>query len=236
MFVAGFAPRKPPFTATTVAGLRLWMKADSITGKNDGDAVTQWNDSSGQGNNTTQAVGGAQPTYRTSVQNGRPVVRFDGVDDNLLTAISSTVPSQASLTVLVCAKTTTVTGAKRFCGYTSGGWSAGLSGTAMRFTTAAVKDYDSAASQWDISNFRVMTYIFDSAFNLNWWNNGKALAQTTHTVDANSSTAAFAIGSSNNEFWTGDIAEVLVYSSALSDNDRIKVQNYLGSKYGINVN
>ena len=34
----------------------LWVKADDITGLNDGDNVTSWNDRSGNANNVTNSV------------------------------------------------------------------------------------------------------------------------------------------------------------------------------------
>lgn len=37
------------------------------------------------------------------------------------------------------------------------------------------------------------------------------------------------------EFSDAEIAEVILYSQALSDTDRKKVEQYLGSKYGIAV-
>jgi hypothetical protein len=38
------------FDPSTVANLQVWLKADAITGKNDGDAVVNWPDSSGNDN------------------------------------------------------------------------------------------------------------------------------------------------------------------------------------------
>jgi len=52
----------------------------------DGDSVTTWADATGNGFDLTD--GGAPPTYQTSVINGNPVVRFNGVDDFLDVAFS----------------------------------------------------------------------------------------------------------------------------------------------------
>src|SRR5262245_95497 len=76
--VRGFSPEQ-------LSGLKLWLKADAITGPNDGDPVTTWPDSSGNGNDATQATAAKKPTYKAGIQNGRPVIRFDGVDDILAT-------------------------------------------------------------------------------------------------------------------------------------------------------
>src|SRR5215217_4469118 len=66
-----------------VSGLQLWLKADAITGLSDTNAVSQWDDSSGQANHATQPSGLVQPIYRTNIVNSLPVVRFDGVGSRL---------------------------------------------------------------------------------------------------------------------------------------------------------
>src|SRR5687768_11145672 len=84
-----------------IAGLKLWLKADAITGLADGDPVTTWADSSGEGNDFTQGTAGNKPIYKTSILFGLPVVRFDGTDDVLLGGdLSADFPSAATLFVL----------------------------------------------------------------------------------------------------------------------------------------
>jgi hypothetical protein len=76
-----------PLDPSTVAGLKLWLKADSLA-LADGAAVTTWTDSSGNGNNAT-AVGA--PVFKTNILNGKPVIRFVGVQGfTLATAIAGT--------------------------------------------------------------------------------------------------------------------------------------------------
>ena len=72
-----------PFSPTDIAGLVLWLAADLGLALSDGDPVVTWPDQSGNGNDVTQPVAAARPTFRTAVINGEPVVRFDGVDDVL---------------------------------------------------------------------------------------------------------------------------------------------------------
>ncbi|RMG96173.1 MAG: hypothetical protein D6706_10620, partial [Chloroflexi bacterium] len=84
------------FSPADIPGLQLWLRADagvwqdSVGGTpavNDGDVVGAWEDQSGNGNHATQATTTNKPIYWTNVVNGKPVVRFDGVDDDL--ALSS---------------------------------------------------------------------------------------------------------------------------------------------------
>jgi hypothetical protein len=63
-------------TCETVSGLLAWFRADSLT-LNDGDGVSSWTDSSGNGNTATRATVAEQPTYASdSIPGGGPVVRF----------------------------------------------------------------------------------------------------------------------------------------------------------------
>jgi hypothetical protein len=71
---------------TDIAGLETWLRADAITGKVDGDPLSQWDDSSGNANHAAQVTGANQPLYKTGILNGLPVVRFDGTDDFMTVA------------------------------------------------------------------------------------------------------------------------------------------------------
>ena len=65
-----------------IAGLSLWLKADSNIITN-GNNVTQWNDCSGNGYNAIQSNSTYQPQLTSNVYffNNMPSVRFDGIDD-----------------------------------------------------------------------------------------------------------------------------------------------------------
>lgn len=68
------------FSATAIpdsGDLHARYDATEISASN-GDTVTTWGDLTGNGHDLT-ATGG--PTYQTSVINGNPIVRYDGVDD-----------------------------------------------------------------------------------------------------------------------------------------------------------
>jgi hypothetical protein len=42
-------------------------------------------------------------------------------------------------------------------------------------------------------------------------------------------------GTSFNQFWKGDIAEMIVYARVLTDAERTQVEDYLAKKYGVTV-
>ena len=62
----------------------LWYRADAIQGLSDGASVATWSDSSGNGNNATQASSGNRPVWKQNVLNGYPVVRFNGTNSSLI--------------------------------------------------------------------------------------------------------------------------------------------------------
>jgi hypothetical protein len=35
------------------------------------------------------------------------------------------------------------------------------------------------------------------------------------------------------EYWSGDLAEIIVYARKLSDAERVQVEDYLAQKYGV---
>jgi len=59
-----------------------WLKADAI-GSGDGTPISTWFDSTVNNNNFSQSTAANKPLYKINIQNGLPVVRFDGTNDNL---------------------------------------------------------------------------------------------------------------------------------------------------------
>lgn len=68
-----------PFSPSSISGLQLWLKTDTLSGS-DGDLLSTWNDQSGNARNAT-AAGAARPAYKTAVGfaiNGRAIVSAGG--------------------------------------------------------------------------------------------------------------------------------------------------------------
>lgn len=66
-----------------IGDLLMWTDSIEISGVSDTDPLPQWDDLSGNDNHAKEAAN--PPTYRTGIVNGYPVVRFDGVNDRLIT-------------------------------------------------------------------------------------------------------------------------------------------------------
>lgn len=63
---------------TNIANCELYLEAANITGLNDGDSVSSWVDTSGNTRHAVQWLSQAVPVYKTSIVNGKPVIRFNG--------------------------------------------------------------------------------------------------------------------------------------------------------------
>jgi hypothetical protein len=82
------------WTPAVISGLQLWLDAadsstlfDATAGGNlvttDGAAVARWADKSGNNRHAIQSTANARPLLKTSVKNGRNILRFDGSNDYL---------------------------------------------------------------------------------------------------------------------------------------------------------
>jgi hypothetical protein len=70
-----------PFSPSDLSGLVAWWDAsDTATITHSSNAVSQWNDKSGNGYHLVQSTGAAKPTTNTRTQNGLNCLDFDGGD------------------------------------------------------------------------------------------------------------------------------------------------------------
>jgi hypothetical protein len=78
-----------PYVPTGIEGSRLWLDASDLDGDGTADGladstpVALWTDKSGQGNDAAQATADLRPVVKTGALSGKPVLRFDGINDVL---------------------------------------------------------------------------------------------------------------------------------------------------------
>lgn len=233
------------FTPPDIPDLKLWLDASQIAGLNDGDAVTTWNDLSGQVNNVTQAVGVEKPTYQTGELNGYPIVRFDGVDDNMATAVdfgtNNSLSGDAEFSIFCVYKKNSAT-LGTLCGW--GNMAVALEAAgfyddnvtrAFAYAGGNSLDFNAQAA----GTFYTRTYVKSA---------GAILANSTSRK--NGASDATGAGSSNTPNISGgdpfnlgqwstyvvirlsaDVAELIIYASALSGAQISQVEEYLRAKY-----
>jgi hypothetical protein len=229
-----------------IPGLRLWLKPDSGLTLSGTDSVSAWEDRSGNGLDVAQATGTNQPARVSANLNGLPVVRFDGIDDYLR---RSAVPGydlfdNSTDTVYIVQKqagtdprTTTFSwtpdGINRFMVHAT--WDNVIYFQATSYTTggnmlAAPQPYG-----WD-DRWHVLKLVKDgSSGQINVDGIDLTLTETTSSAGNNSPTADLYVGSdwSSTNWFTGDIAEILVFSRALTTEEQQDVDTYLRGKYGL---
>lgn len=241
------SPVTSPITPT-----QLWVKADQIPTLADGDPVSTWSDQSGNSRDLTQS-GAARPIYKTSIQNGKPVVRFAAASSQHLDVVSYSPVS--SMTVFMAVNPDLSAGSRWMMGsgqvrgdIASGGFVWAVTGTPTNSTgvqsgSAGVWPDGPAPTSADnaiTTGFQIMTLKFDggAANNSKIFSNNAEIATVsgaTVTVGRPLSLGCFRLTGDADffGFFTGDIAEVIIYNSAL---DAAAMRNnwlYFKNKWGM---
>lgn len=218
------------FVPSDLANMTLWLKSDTGTSSQvDGTAISQWDDQSGNGFNAVQATAAKQPTYRASVVNGHPTIRFDGTDDLMTTTFSSTLAQPN--TVFFVAKIN-VSGDKAFMD--------GLSDT----TRAMVREFSGAWHYYAGGAATVSGGTPDTAwhiFGMTWDGASSSLDVDGVTVASGDSgtqgLGGLTIGAlyAGSIPFNGDFAEIAVYSDSKTSEEKTNWYNYASSRYNITI-
>jgi hypothetical protein len=222
-----------------------WFKADALIGASN-SSVPTWTDASGKLNNATQTDADRQPKLVTNAMNGKPVVRFDGANDQM--QFDRTIENDFTITA--------VFQSKRGIGNTTNWWQAAgiidgeVGGVVNDFGLSLNVDGRIIAG---VGNPETMAFT-DPSFNdgkphIVTFTRQKSSGEFKIYVDGvlrdtkTGSTATLnspprlVIGSrqDNANYLAGDIAEVITYGALLSDADRAAIDSYLVAKYVSNA-
>ncbi len=214
----------------------VWLDANELNYLN-GDNVSVVSDFSGNGNDFTQLSSVKQPVFITAAVNGFPVLRFDGVATDML---SSSIPAleSSSLTYFIVykqhvAKTSCFLGAN-FGSNTIKWFSYALPNGKVRNahfspTYETIDFFDNLSSYNFISTeFAPTTLSVFKEGNLVQTKNTGYTAGTNHNF---LTIGSFPDQTTNNKYLDGDIAEIIIYNSLITDVQRVIIENYLGAKY-----
>lgn len=218
----------------------FWLDANDMNLAN-GANVTVLSDVSGNGNDFLQSVVNDQPVFTTGAVNGLPVVRFDGVDDNL---ISNSIPALETNNLtwfVVYKKSSLETNALIGGNY--------VSNTKQWQSYANSNANFVISSQYSSGSFQGVSYIDDVA-NYNFFSTHitpTSMETYKEGVLQSSIVSTYTAPTGNNfiilgrmpksaaYFLNGDIAEVFIYNSSLNDLERTIIENYLGAKYNLTI-
>ncbi|MDB5185269.1 MAG: hypothetical protein JWN38_1077 [Candidatus Saccharibacteria bacterium] len=212
------------FTPATLSGLVAWYDASQITGLADGDAVAQWNDLSGNGNHAVQATGANKPTYKTNIQNGKPVVRFNGTTTVLARTLG--VALTAPYTIVVVGRASQGVSANE-C-FVSGGNSTFLSGrTTGRYAIQSGSPGFAQQSNNLVTKTNAFVLVIGTF-------STTPIVRVSGIDGAVGSWASVANMSNiylgavtNADYLNGDLAEVIVYNRVLTSGEVTQLETYL---------
>ena len=241
------------FVPTEVAGLEFWIDAgdtstlftdtSGTTGvASDGDAIARIEDLSGNGYHVTQGSAVYQPQYKESIQNGRSVARFSS--DHLTSGSNFSITGSSARTIFVVASKDVATNSIYVSWGTAGNAQDAYSVT-QEYGVRISGGNKLFAVAGSTSVFTVATFLQSTSTlaGLTFFHNGSSESSTSSggtTSTLNTSATSIVVGgwvpsSPTTNPADADIAEILIYDSALGTSDREAVETYLGGKWAISI-
>ena len=235
--VRAVAPAWSPADLTDLAG---WWKADAGAPTVDSDPVSSWQDQSGNGYHLTQATGSKQPIIKLNIINGLPVIRLDGVDDELVTALDVIAAGNQphSLIVIGAYRTGAADGSRIASLGTN---STGEESCIGRLAPGPKAFYDGwgGGSQGSGTVAADTFYHFTKTYSsgeINGWLNGTAdkVAQA-FTYNFSATQRKLNVGSVNgfSAFAAVDVAEVILTHAALTAGERTSLWDYIATRFAL---
>ncbi len=233
----------------TVDGLQLWLKADAGTFQdsdktveaiNDGDVVGNWEDQSGNGNDATQSTTPNKPLLKLEIVNEKSVVRYDGINDKLSSALDLALSTNDNLSIFFVTRPVLDASVKVILGNQSDDGNR----PGMRVSYDSSERIEFFTDDSGGGSTSVITGVeIDFVVGLALLDNGSQEIYINGSLE-DSDTQLDLSGHSTNLFiginrlaggaeLDGDIAEVLIYNSALSASNRSLIENYLNERYAI---
>jgi prepilin-type N-terminal cleavage/methylation domain-containing protein len=241
----------PAFRPTDLANLRLWLDLyDSTTlytGSNctTGQAPTSgtigcWKDKNNSGTlyNATQATANLQPTYVASALKGNPGLLFNGTS----TYMNNTTFALGTTGSFFAVAATNVTGGTyRRIITNEANFYMGLSVGGLNYLSI----YGNGSAWVTTGDFTSPTalttgtyYVLDSINNgtdTPYVNGVAAGTPRAGAMSAFSDGYHIGMHTAGGQWWSGYIAEIIIYNAAISAANRQSVERYLGAKWGIVV-
>jgi hypothetical protein len=217
--------------------LKLWLDASSLD-LNDNDLVGSWTDISGNDNHAIQDNDGNKPVFKENILNGKPAILFN--NSALLTENNF---SLNDWTIFVLFKDhSTVSTFERILdhSYTNGFW-LGRNGSSANSWGGGVKEtsvpYGRFISIPD-EQWHIIQNIREGTTHKIISGTEEVTGTVTSTTTSENTIAIGSWNSLNVDQRATDmhISEILLFNSALSDSNRLLVENYLSQKYDLDVN
>ncbi|MES2438299.1 MAG: lamin tail domain-containing protein [Verrucomicrobiota bacterium] len=236
----------PLLTVTSLLTERY--RAGAVTGVANGSTFVQWSDSSTSDGSSQNASAGGNPTYRTAVTpSSEPVVRFDGNDEFRTSQSPGISPSSGFVYFVVCKANSAPANDDYLFDRENSSFDAPL--VSLKFSNSRYelqkRDDSNNGLGGPVSTSTVSTTKFQivavrrnpAAARFEIWVDG-VMEGTSPDAGDSLTPQPIVIGRHATNVdggFNGDIAELLVYRDALSENDFKSVGAYLEARYGLDT-
>lgn len=220
-----------PSPVLPVSGARLHLQANLGVERDAAGNVWGWHDLSGNWNDAFQTTGPQMPLWRSASMGTQPAMHFDGTDDMLQLPDVMNGATEGELFVVARLNDLTAR-ANGVCHFGTG------DATAYSYANDWVWDDFGTAALGPQASPRAalltFPHVLNSTVSLDGesvlrFNGQEHLRRSGQTVSFRSDPM---LGTDvYGEWFSGDIAEVVAYDHALSDAERLSVENYLEAKY-----
>lgn len=234
---------------TQLTALQIWYNADiansinfNVAPSNASD-ISQWKDRSGTGHNANQSGNASvKPNWYSNIQNGYGVVRFNGTTESLNINPLAWAQNLSGFTLFVVARLGTLSGQRPLCGTDADG---------LRI------DYDGALNVWGVktsggqgdstipgetSQFHVFGLVFDGSkpdnigklkFRYDGVNQDLTYTGTVGSTTSGTATTFYVGQDVSNNFFQGEVGEMLMFTRTLNNNELLGVESYLKLHWGL---
>ena len=219
----------------------LWLSADRNITLN-GNNVSVWGDRSGNGYDASQSTPANQPLYVPNALNGKPVLRFDGTNDSLISSNILPIGQVDNKNLFIVYKASTPIRYWYQGLFTSnndqyyGIIYCELVSTQQLYLFPTNSGRASSVFKSNDYNFHII-HRSDHQTITRTYQDGILLNTFDPAVINYTPDVEYIVGrntSSNyGDYFKGDIAEIIIYNQALNDQERIMVEQYLTKKYNI---
>lgn len=230
-FVALIALSLAPFATSLQAQIptpTVWFRADTLVTKSDSGFVESWKNLGSRGGEAV-ATGAARPIYAGSSTGGKPALIFNGASTFMVAP--SVFPVNEDYTVYAVVKNTSAAGANNIVGGSSRTiWLNNSLAPRVLHNSDFARQVTSSVqlpSGTGVIRVRYVQATKTVSISVN-----NAMGEEG-PIPANTDPTLFIGAYASSNFFNGHISEILVFPTALSNNDIAIIDQYLHTRYGI---
>lgn len=256
LFLSGTRYLSAQNEPNTISGLQLWLDASDPNGNGttplNGTILNSWRDKSGFNRHTSISSSGSgftSPAYYSNQINGKGVIRFTRTTRTVGAGYSSALDIRAitnpNITILTVYKQGTHQEDQAVWGCDDGGWDRFFfSSRAATPQTGSVSIGPGSPTTVDVAGagqsgaLQCLTAVYSKAGGTNgsaiYLNGNRIVGFTDNTTMGTDALSSIRIGlDGDDNYFNGDIAEMIVYNRVLTACEITQVNRYLNQKYGV---